>query len=40
MWKEEEKELRWASEREKRWLAELAEQNRRNQLAEEKVEGS
>ena len=33
-------ELRLASEREKRWLAKLAEQNQWNQLVEEKVEGS
>ena len=40
MWKKEEKELRSASEREKRWLVKLAEQNWRNWLAEERVEGS
>ena len=40
MWKKEEKELRLASEREKRWLVKLAEQNWQNWLAKERAEGS
>ena len=40
VWKEEGKKLRLVSEWEKRWLAELAEQNQWNWLVEKNAEGS
>ena len=40
MWEEEESQLQLASEQEKRWLVELAEQRQREWMAKERVEGS